>query len=131
MILAITIEHAVTKPMVRLGGEDFTEARWVSLFIRRKSYSTFLRQNGMPISNKESESGDPMLGVRSSISSSLRDDFPKLSETLPSITLQAMNAHSKLSVEMATQLTVFLANRPGALARVCEALANAGITFRR
>ena len=34
-----------------------------------------------------------------------------------------MNAHPKLSVETAIQLAVFLANRPGALARVCEALA--------
>jgi hypothetical protein len=40
-----------------------------------------------------------------------------------------MNAHSKFSVEMATQLAVFLANRPGALARVCHALANAGINI--
>jgi len=38
-----------------------------------------------------------------------------------------MNAHPKLSVATATQLAVFLANRPGARARVCEALANAGI----
>ena len=40
-----------------------------------------------------------------------------------------MNAHPKLSVETATQLSVFLANRPGALARVCDALANAGINI--
>src|SRR5207244_12101550 len=40
-----------------------------------------------------------------------------------------MNAHPKLSVETATQLAVFLANRPGALARVCEALSNAGINI--
>src|SRR6476659_498365 len=38
-----------------------------------------------------------------------------------------MNAPSKLSVETATQLAVFLANRPGALAR--EALAKAGINI--
>ena len=38
-----------------------------------------------------------------------------------------MNPHPKLSIETATQLAVFLANRPGALARVCEALANAKI----
>lgn len=38
-----------------------------------------------------------------------------------------MNTHPKLSVGTATQLAVFLANRPGALARVCEALAEAGI----
>jgi hypothetical protein len=40
-----------------------------------------------------------------------------------------MNAHPRLSVETATQLAVFLANRPGALARVCDALANAGINI--
>jgi len=40
-----------------------------------------------------------------------------------------MNASSKLSVETATQLAVFLANRPGALARVCEALAKAEINI--
>jgi hypothetical protein len=38
-----------------------------------------------------------------------------------------MNPHPKLSIETATQLAIFLANRPGALARVCEALANAKI----
>lgn len=36
---------------------------------------------------------------------------------------------SKLSIETATQLAVFLSNRPGALARVCEALAKAGINI--
>ena len=36
-----------------------------------------------------------------------------------------MNA--SLSIETTTQLAVFLANRPGALARVCEALAKAEI----
>jgi hypothetical protein len=40
-----------------------------------------------------------------------------------------MNAHPELSVETATQLAVFLANRPGALARVCDARANAGINI--
>jgi len=40
-----------------------------------------------------------------------------------------MNPPPKLSVESATQLAVFLANRPGALARVCEALAKAGINI--
>ena len=40
-----------------------------------------------------------------------------------------MNAHPKLSVETATQLAIFLANRPGALARVCDALANAGVNI--
>src|ERR1700704_1172326 len=37
----------------------------------------------------------------------------------------AMNP--KLSMEPATQLSIFLSNRPGALARVCEALAKAEI----
>jgi hypothetical protein len=40
-----------------------------------------------------------------------------------------MNPHPKLSIETATQLAVFLANRPGALSRVCEALANAEISI--
>jgi hypothetical protein len=40
-----------------------------------------------------------------------------------------MNASPKLSVETASQLAVFLANRPGALARVCDALAKAGINI--
>ena len=35
----------------------------------------------------------------------------------------------KLSIESATQLAVFLSNRPGTLARVCEALAKAGINI--
>ena len=34
-----------------------------------------------------------------------------------------------LSLETAVQLAVFLENRPGALARVCEALAKAGINI--
>jgi len=40
-----------------------------------------------------------------------------------------MNQPPKPSVETATQLAVFLANRPGALARVCEALAQAEINI--
>ena len=40
-----------------------------------------------------------------------------------------MNPHLKLSVKSATQLAVFLANRPGALARVCDALAKAEINI--
>ena len=35
----------------------------------------------------------------------------------------------KLSMESATQLAVFLSNRPGALARVCEALGKAEINI--
>ena len=40
-----------------------------------------------------------------------------------------MNPHPTLSMESATQLAVFLANRPGALARVCEALAQAEVNI--
>src|SRR5213083_143707 len=40
-----------------------------------------------------------------------------------------MNPNPKVSMESATQLAVFLANRPGALARVCEALAQAEINI--
>jgi len=40
-----------------------------------------------------------------------------------------MDVSPKLAVETATQLALFLANRPGALARVCEALANAEINI--
>jgi len=41
-----------------------------------------------------------------------------------------MNASPKVSVDTATQLAVFLANRPGALARVFEALGNAGVNIQ-
>ena len=37
--------------------------------------------------------------------------------------------NSSLSIETATQLAVFLANRPGALVRVCEAMAKAKINI--
>jgi hypothetical protein len=40
-----------------------------------------------------------------------------------------MNPYPKLSIETATQLAVFVANRPGALARVCDALAKAEINI--
>jgi len=40
-----------------------------------------------------------------------------------------MNPHPKLSMKSATQLAVFLANRPGALARVWDALAKAEINI--
>ena len=42
--------------------------------------------------------------------------------------LIAMNA--KLSIETVTQLAVFLSDRPGALARVCAALGEAGINIQ-
>ena len=42
MMLAITIEDAVRKPMVRMGGAAFIAARWVNVVIRQECYSTFL-----------------------------------------------------------------------------------------
>src|ERR1700693_4605527 len=41
----------------------------------------------------------------------------------------AMSPHPKLSIKSETQLAAFLANRPGALARVCDALAKAEINI--
>src|SRR6201998_3304971 len=41
----------------------------------------------------------------------------------------ALKMKKILSLETITQLAVFLENRPGALARVCEALAKAGINI--
>jgi hypothetical protein len=41
-----------------------------------------------------------------------------------------MNPDARLSVETVTQLAIFLANRPGALTRVCAALAQAGINIQ-
>src|SRR3984893_3829767 len=40
-----------------------------------------------------------------------------------------MNSHPHISLEPATQLALFLSNRPGALAKVCEELANAKINI--
>ena len=40
-----------------------------------------------------------------------------------------MNPHPQISLEPATQLALFLSNRPGALAKVCEELANAKINI--
>jgi hypothetical protein len=41
----------------------------------------------------------------------------------------AMNQHPHISLEPATQLALFLSNRPGALAKVCEELAKAEINI--
>ena len=55
--------------------------------------------------------------------------FRQLLEGLPGVSFKQHDAHPKLSVETATQLAVFLANRLGALPRVCDALAHAGINI--
>jgi hypothetical protein len=52
-----------------------------------------------------------------------------LSEALPGTSLQEHERTSQALGRTATQLAVFLANRPGALARVCQALANAGVNI--
>src|SRR5262245_18532182 len=122
-MLAITIEHAVTKPMVRFGRVILTELSWVSVAIRWKFLSYF--RTPISISQKSSSLLVPrqMFAGRCfylpkiiSLSCQMRSTAQFAS---------SMNAHPKLSVETATQLAVFLANRPGALARVCDALADA------
>lgn len=40
-----------------------------------------------------------------------------------------MNPQPHISVESATQLALFLSNRPGALAKVCDELAKAGVNI--
>src|SRR5580765_3963362 len=90
MMLAITIEHAVTNPMVRLGGADFTGADWVSVVIRREFYSTFLLQNVVHPRFKakdRTKDGEPIpVGVP--LLYALLENFRQLSEALPGISLQ-------------------------------------------
>jgi len=118
MMLEITIAHAVTKPIVRFGGADLTATRWVSVVIRGKFYSSFLLQNA------EHPRFNAKIGFMFGQST-----FVGCQKRLQASVWSTMNAHSTLSIETATQLAVFLANRPGALARVCDALANAGINI--
>ena len=77
MMLAITIEHAVTKPMVRLGGADLTAAGWVSVVIRQEFYSTFLLQNAEhPRFNAQDETkGDESIPVSVPLLYALPDHF--------------------------------------------------------
>jgi hypothetical protein len=60
-----------------------------------------------------------------------RDDglILSLSAWLRSGILLCMGEKSKIKIESATQLAVFLSNRPGALARVCDELAAAKINI--
>src|SRR5438128_2244440 len=57
MMLEITIAHAVTKPMVRLVGEDLTAARWVSVVILFKFLTPERRTSKVqrPTSNRGGE----------------------------------------------------------------------------
>ena len=88
MMLAITIEQAVTKPIVRLGGADLTAAGWVSVVIPREFYSTLLLQNAEhPRFNaRDRMKGDESIPVILSLC--FARHFRWLSEALPSISLQ-------------------------------------------
>src|SRR6185503_8061850 len=105
MMLAITIEHAVTKPMVRLGGVDLTAAGWVSVVIRQEFYSSFLLQNAehprfqRPRSNKRRR-------VHSSHCFTMlcQSTFVSCQKRFQASVCSSMNEHPKLSVETATQL---------------------------
>jgi hypothetical protein len=94
MMLAITIEHAVTKPIVRLGGADVTAAGWVSVIICREVYSTFLLQNAEhPKFNGEDRTkGNESIPF--SVHHILPEHFRQLSAALPGITLQQ---HERIS----------------------------------
>ena len=129
-MLAITIEHAVTNPIVRLSGTDLMATGCASVVIAlKKVYFSLVRQNAEPSTLEiEQKCRERMNCPRiSSVRCSVR--FAKFSQVVRTVFkhqfASSMNAHSKVSVEIAIQLTVFLAIRPGALARVCEALANA------
>ena len=96
MMFEITIEHAVTKPMVRLGGADLTAAGWVSVVIRREFYSTFLLQNAEHPRFKakdRTKDGVP-IPVGIPLLYALFENFRQLSEALPGISLQQ---HERIS----------------------------------
>ena len=82
MMLAITTEHAVTKPMVRFGGADLTAAGWVSVVIRWEFYSTFLLQNaGHPRFNAQDRTkGGESIPVGVPLLYALPEYFRQLSE---------------------------------------------------
>ena len=90
MMLEITIEHAVTKPIVRFGGADLTAAGLVSVVIRREFYSTFLLQNvEHPKFNAQDRTkGGESIPVGVPLLYALLDHFRQLSEALPGISLQ-------------------------------------------
>ena len=50
-------------------------------------------------------------------------------DTQPDHPISVMKPHPHISLEPATQLALFLSNRPGALAKVCEELAKADINI--
>ncbi len=90
MMLAITIEHAVTKPTVRLGRADLIAAGWVSVVIRREFYSSFLLQNAehprFNAKDRTKDGGSISVGVP--LLYALPEHFRQLSEALPGISLQ-------------------------------------------
>ena len=90
MMLEITIEHAVAKPIVRFGGADLTAAGLVSVVIRREFYSTFLLQNvEHPKFNAQDRTkGGESIPVGVPLLYALLENFRQLSEALPGISLQ-------------------------------------------
>ncbi len=89
-MLAITIEHAVTKPMLRFGGADLTATGWVSVVIRLEFYLTFLLQNAEhPKFNAQDRTkGGESIPVGVPLLYALLEHFSQLSGTLPGISLQ-------------------------------------------
>src|SRR5690348_12030586 len=115
MMFAMTIEHAVTKPTRRRPGDRSTGICSATPFIGILTFAKSARTANCLVSAVGGLLSS-RLAVRSFnracyfriVRSHCRDEFGI-----------GMNAHPRLSVDTATQLAVFLANRPGALARVC------------
>ena len=97
MMLAITIEHAVTKPMVRFGGADLAAAGWVSVVIRREFYSNFLLQNAehLRFTAPDRTKGEEFIPVSVSLSYALLHPFRQLSEGSQASVSSSMNADSQ------------------------------------
>jgi hypothetical protein len=99
--------------------------------IRREFYSSFLLQNAehprFNAKDRTKDGGSIPVGVPGCML--CQSTFVSCQKRFQASVCNGMNAHPKLSVETATQLAIFLANRPGALARVCDALANAGVNI--
>src|SRR6476660_6031740 len=88
MMLAITIEHAVTKPMVRFGGADLTAARWVSVVIRRNSINFLTAERRTTKSQRpDQRKGRESISVGIPLLHALLDHFRQLSEALQGISL--------------------------------------------
>jgi len=118
--------------MVRFGGADLASSRLGKCGHPSRILFNFLLQNAEhpKIPGPRSTKGDEFIPVSVSLSYALLHPFRQLSEGSQASVSSSVNADPKLSVETGTQLAVFLANRPGALARVCDVLANAESILR-